>query len=692
MNWVILAFKSEIPSSMKKIASLLICCFITYALIAQNKLSQSNSTHLVWFDDLQIQTFSEGIRPVSAKSNYSHDSMRIKGVHYKRGIGAQSPCVLVFSLNKNAKHFSALVGSDDLGNKEIPVTFYVLGDKKVLFESKEMRVGDAPIQVDIDITGIKQLGLLVTDKVGGVGNKRTYANWANASIEMIGNHKPQHPINNIPTYILTPKDKPTPKINSAKIMGVRPGNPFLYTIAATGIRPIKYSAENLPKGLSVATETGIITGYLKERGDYTTTIIAKNKLGVAKQKLLIKVGDTIALTPPIGWNGWNAWESKIDRQKVIASADAMVQKGLRDHGWSYINIDDTWQGKREGADTALQPNEKFNDIKGMVDYIHSIGLKAGLYSTPYVASYAGYVGASSDLEKGGETFEQIIKKKQFYHHIGPYKFEPNDAKQMAKWGFDFLKYDWRMDVASTERMWNALKNSGRDIILSLSNNAPFEKVNDWNRLSNMYRTGPDIKDSWTSLFLTTFTLDKWAPYSGPGHWMDPDMMIVGNVSIGPILHPTRLTPDEQYSHISMFSILAAPMLIGCPIEQIDAFTLNLLANDEVIAINQDPLGKPARLVKELKGVQIWKKEMEDGSTIVGLFNTGGYGTHPASYFRWGDEKPIAINFDFASIGLKGKYDVRDVWRQKSLGTYKGYYKTLVNHHGVVLLQFKMVKM
>jgi alpha-galactosidase len=454
---------------------------------------------------------------------------------------------------------------------------------------------------------------------------------------------------------------------------------------------MQFSAENLPMGLSVAPETGIITGYLKDRGVFTTTIIAKNKLGVAKQKLVIKVGDTISLTPPIGWNGWNAWEAKIDRAKVIASADAMVQKGLRDHGWSYINIDDSWQGKREGPDTALQPNEKFNDIKGMVDYIHSIGLKAGLYSTPYVASYAGYVGASSDSVKGGETFEQILKKKQFYHHIGPYKFEKNDAKQMANWGFDFLKYDWRMDVASTDRMWNALKHSGRDIILSLSNNAPFEKVNDWNRLSNMYRTGPDIKDSWTSLFLTTFTLDKWAPYSGPGHWMDPDMMIVGNVSIGPILHPTRLTPDEQYSHISMFSILAAPMLIGCPIEQIDAFTLNLLANDEVIAINQDPLGTPARLVKELNGVQIWKKPMVDGSTIIGLFNTGGYGTNPASYFRWGDEKALQFNFDFASLGLQGKYEIRDVWRQKSLGKYEGNYKTTINHHGVVYLQLKGVK-
>jgi alpha-galactosidase len=578
--------------------------FLSLLIIAATAFAQHQSK-LIWFDDLPIQTFSEGIRPVSAKSNYSHNTMSMNGVAYEHGLGAQSPFVLVFLLNKKATHFSALVGADDMGNKDIALKFYVVADQKVLFETKPMRIGDAPIKVDLDVTGVKQLGLLVTDTVGGVGNKKTYANWANASIEMMGDAMPEHTQNNHPTYILTPADKPTPKINSAKIIGVRPGNPFLYTIAATGIRPMQFSANNLPKGLTLSAKTGIITGIVKDRGTYTSTIHAKNKLGEAAQTLVIKIGDTISLTPPIGWNGWNAWEAKLDREKVIASAEAMVSKGLRDHGWSYINIDDSWQGKREGPDTALQPNAKFPDIKGMVDYIHSLGLKAGLYSTPYVASYGGYVGASSDSVKGGETFEQIKKNKQFYHHIGPFKFETNDAKQMAKWGFDFLKYDWRIDVASTERMWDALKKSGRDIVFSLSNNAPFEKVNDWNRVSNMYRTGPDIKDSWTSLFLTSFTLDKWAPYSGPGHWMDPDMMIVGNVSIGPILHPTRLTPDEQYSHISMFSLLAAPMLIGCPIEQIDAFTLNLLTNDEVIAVNQDPLGKPARLVKEVNGIQIW---------------------------------------------------------------------------------------
>jgi len=666
------------------------CIFLYLLIITSNAFAQHQSK-LIWFDDLPIQTFSEGIRPVSAKSNYSHNTMSMNGVAYEHGLGAQSPCVLVFLLNKKATHFSALVGADDMGNKDIALKFFVVADQKVLFETKPMHIGDAPIKVDLNLTGVKQLGLLVTDTVGGVGNKKTYANWANASIEMMGDAMPEHTQNNHPTYILTPADKPTPKINSAKIIGVRPGNPFLYTIAATGIRPMQFSANNLPKGLTLSSKTGIITGIVKDRGTYTSTIHAKNKLGEAAQTLVIKIGDTISLTPPIGWNGWNAWEAKLDREKVIASAEAVVAKGLRDHGWSYINIDDSWQGKREGPDTALQPNAKFPDIKGMVDYIHSLGLKAGLYSTPYVASYGGYVGASSDSVKGGETFEQIKKNKQFYHHIGPFKFETNDAKQMAKWGFDFLKYDWRIDVASTERMWDALKKSGRDIVFSLSNNAPFEKVNDWNRVSNMYRTGPDIKDSWTSLFLTSFTLDKWAPYSGPGHWMDPDMMIVGNVSIGPILHPTRLTPDEQYSHISMFSLLAAPMLIGCPIEQIDAFTLNLLTNDEVIAVNQDPLGKPARLVKEVNGIQIWLKQLLDGSVAVGLFNTGGYGTNPASYFNWGNETAASFNFDFSSIGLNGKYTVRDLWQQKNIGVFNGSMKTTINHHGVQMFQLTSKK-
>lgn len=641
-------------------------------------------TSVVWLDDLEIQAYSEGIRPVQAKTNYTHDTMRMKGTTYARGVGVQSVSVLSFCLDGNATRFTALAGVDDTANKSDPVNFYVIADKKVLFDSGKMRVGDAPKPVDVDLTGIKQLGLLVTDKVGGIRNNRTYSNWANAQLVMVEGKVPVPQPNTDERYILTPPAQPTPRINSAKVFGATPGRPFFYTIAATGQRPMHYSAENLPAGLSLDSSSGIITGSVAECGTYAVTIAAANDAGTATQPLTVKIGDAIALTPPMGWNGWNAWAKDLDREKVLASAEAMVASGLSNCGWTYINIDDTWQGERGGPLTALQPNEKFPGIKEMVDRIHAMGLKAGLYSTPYITSYAGYLGASSDLPKGGERYENV--QGQSFHRIGKYRFEANDARQMAEWGFDFLKYDWRMDVDSAERMSDALKQSGRDIVFSLSNNAPIKKVRDWARVSNMYRTGPDIRDSWTSLYLTSFSLDPWAPHTGPGHWSDPDMMILGNVATGQKMHPTRLTPDEQYSHVSLFCLLAAPLLIGCPLEQLDAFTLGLLTNAEVIGVNQDPLGRPGRLVAEEDGVQIWLKPMEDGSSAVGLFNTDGFGKTPGSYFRWGDETAKPYDLDFSKIGLKETWTLRDLWRQKDLGEFKGSIKTSIPHHGVVMLR------
>lgn len=241
-----------------------------------------------------------------------------------------------------------MVGADDKGNKEIPLKFYVIGDQKILFESGEMRIGDPAKKVDVDLTGIVQLGLLVTDDVGGINNKRTYCDWANAQLTMLGDHLPGHLANDGKKYILTPPPAKTPKINSAKIFGATPGNPFLYTIAATGERPMYFSANNLPGGLSLDPSTGMITGKVDQRGTYITTLKAKNKFGEATKELKIKIGDTISLTPPLGWNGWNSLAGKLNKENVLVSARAMTTTGLRDHGWSYINIDDSWQGKEKG--------------------------------------------------------------------------------------------------------------------------------------------------------------------------------------------------------------------------------------------------------------------------------------------------------------------------------------------------------
>jgi len=661
---------------------------VAIILIGDVATAHAQQGNHVWLDDLHISNFSEGIPSVSAKTSAGGDTMKLQGVYFARGIGVQSLSVLSFFLDGKAKKFTAIVGADDKGNPITSSKFYVIGDRKILFGSKEMKPGDKPENVDVDLSGIKRLGLLVTIADSGTG--RVYSDWANAQFEMLNNAMPKPMPNDDERYILTPHSSKIPRINSQLVFGATPGNPFLYIIAATGERPLHFSAINLPKGLFLNAKTGIITGKITRRGNYITTLKAGNRFGTATKRLVIKIGDTIALTPPIGWNGWNSWAKSIDKEKVIASANAMVSSGLSNHGWTYINVDDAWQGKRGGKYNAIQPNEKFTGFKKMIDYIHSKGLKFGVYSTPWITSYAGYVGGSSNFKDGAYP-DSIKNNKRAYRYIGKYRFEKNDAQQMADWGVDYLKYDWHIEVNSAERMSAALKNSGRDILFSISNSAPFALAKDWERITNAWRTGPDIRDSWLSLYVSAFSIDKWAPYGGPGHWNDPDMLIVGNVTTGSSLHPTRLTPDEQYSHVSLFSLLSAPLIIGCPIEQLDPFTLNLLSNDEVLEIDQDPLGKPARLLADEDNVQMRVKPMQDGSYAVGLFNIDGFGKTPQSFFRWGDEKPRSFLFDFSKLNLAGKWQLRDVWRHKNLGVFNGSFTTSIPHHGVVLLRMFPVR-
>lgn len=645
-------------------------------------------TRTIWLDELPVKSFSEGIPGILPKLNQGGDSIRMFGKTYTHGIGVASTSILSFLLETNAVSLSATVGVDDMVTNKLPHMFYVLGDGKILFESRAMKQGGQPQSFSVDLKGIQRLGLLVMVKDEGF--TKVYSNWADAKMTMIGDALPKSIPNIAEKYILTPAPSKKPKINTAPVFGVTPGNPFLFTIVASGEKPMQYSTERLPKGLSLDTQTGIITGKLMEKGNHEVVLKAVNQFGTSQKTLVIKVGDTISLTPPMGWNGWNSWARLIDGEKVLASANAMVNMGLKDHGWNYVNIDDAWQGNRGGKYNALQANEKFPDFKKLIDKIHGMGLKLGVYSTPWITSYAGYVGGSSNFENG--AFPDSVKNnKRAFRYIGKYRFEKEDARQLAEWGVDFLKYDWRLEVPSAERMSVALKNSGRDIIYSLSNSAPFNDVKDWVRISNMYRTGPDIRDSWHGLYQTTFTLDKWGPYGGPGHWNDPDMMILGNVTTGAEMHPTRLTPDEQYSHVSLFALLSSPLLIGCPIEQLDAFTLNLLTNDEVIEVDQDPLGKSARLMADEGGIQTWLKPMADGSYAVGFFNTDDYGKTPQSFFRWGNEQPKKFEVVLQQLGLKGKWRVRDIWRQRNLGLIDHSFTTTIPHHGVMMFRLSPIK-
>ncbi|MCC6396740.1 MAG: putative Ig domain-containing protein, partial [Bacteroidetes bacterium] len=422
---------------------------------------------------------------------------------------------------------------------------------------------------------------------------------------------------------LTPKPGPEPRINGPRIFGVRPGHPFLYRIPATGDRPMEFSAADLPHGLACDARSGIITGTVKDRGTTTVTLTAKNSRGAVSRTFTIVVGDRIALTPPLGWNSWNCFAEDVDDAKVRAAADAMVKSGLIDHGWTYINIDDCWMVKPDDQDPVLggeardkngmiQTNKKFPDMKALSAYVHGLGLKLGIYSSPGPLTCAGYAGS--------------------------YRYEVLDARQYADWGIDYLKYDWcsyrtiakdqsRAEYQKPYRVMRAaLDGVNRDIVFSLCQYG-MDNVWEWGDSvgGNCWRTTGDITDTWESMSTIGFGQSGHEAFAGPGHWNDPDMLVVGWVGWGPRLHPTRLTAHEQITHITLWSLLCSPLLIGCDMTRLDEFTLSLLTNDEVIAVNQDPLGKQAARVKVDGDAEVWAKPMDDGSVAVGLFNRGEKG-------------------------------------------------------------------
>jgi alpha-galactosidase len=491
------------------------------------------------------------------------------------------------------------------------------------------------------------------------------------------------PAKTAPVEIRTPKPAATPHINGPGIFGVRPGNPLLYRIPATGDRPMEFSVDGLPSGLTVDAKTGQITGTISQPGEHVVTLRAKNAKGTDAKKFKIVVGETIALTPPLGWNSWNCWGPKVDAEKVLKSAHAMASSGLIDYGWTYVNIDDAWQGERGGAFNAIQGNEKFPDLKALCDEIHALGLKVGIYSTPWTTSYAGFAGSTSENANGKWEKPTIPKKgnlnkKKLPWAVGRFSFAANDAKQWAAWGIDYLKYDWNPnEEPETRAMFEALRASGRDVVLSLSNSTPFKNIAALSQLANAWRTSGDIRDNWASMSSKGFGEDKWQPYSGPGHWNDPDMLVIGRVGGwgGKAPKSSALTPDEQYTHISLWSLVAAPMLIGCDMDQLDEFTLNLLTNSEVLAVSQDSLGEQAVTVAK-DGPddtrRVLARRLDDGSIAVGLFNLG--------------TEPVKVSARWADLKLTGRHTVRDLWRQKDLGQFDGDLTLEVAPHGAELVK------
>jgi alpha-galactosidase len=460
-------------------------------------------------------------------------------------------------------------------------------------------------------------------------------------------------------YLLTPRSAAGVKINGPAVFGTRPNAPFQYLIPATGDKPLAYDVVNLPKGLQVDKLTGIISGILVSAGDYPVKLVVNNKQGSVTKNFKIMCGDLIGLSPALGWNSWNCWGLSVSDEKVKASARQMLDK-LSGHGWTYINIDDGWEDSVRAPGGEIVANKKFPDMKSLSGYIHGLGLKLGIYSSPGPRTCGGYLGS--------------------------YQHETQDAHTYAEWGIDYLKYDWcsygniapkNPTLEEYKKPYTVMRESlnqvNRDIIFSFCQYGMGD-VWKWGAGTggNSWRTTGDINDSWGSLSGIGFNQDIPASYAQPGHFNDPDMLVVGKVGWGPSLHPSRLTCDEQYTHISLWCLLSAPLLIGCDMSQLDEFTLNLLTNDEVLAIDQDALGRSARKIFEKDKIQVWVKDLADGSKAVGIFNL--------------DDKATRTAIDFSDIKIPAAVQLRDLWRQQNLGVYKKSFSGSIPAHGVLLLK------
>jgi alpha-galactosidase len=361
----------------------------------------------------------------------------------------------------------------------------------------------------------------------------------------------------------------------------------------------------------------------------------------------------VAATPPMGWNSWNHFAEKIDDATVRAQADAMVSSGMRDAGYVYINIDDTWEGERDAAGV-IHSNAKFPDMKALADYVHSKGLKLGIYSSPGPKTCAGFAGS-------------------FGH-------EEQDAKTYAAWGIDYLKYDLcslgeQMDKATPlearnimraayVKMHDALRKTGRPIVYSLCQYG-YDSVWHWGAEvgGNAWRTTGDINDTYDRMAEIGFGQAGLSKFAGPGHWNDPDMLEVGNGG---------MKPEEYRTHISLWALLAAPLLAGNDLTTMKPETVALLTNRDILAIDQDPAGHQGDRVSAEGTLEIWSKDMADGTKVVGLFNR--------------HDVYNEIRIDFGAMGYKGPVKVHDVWARKDLGTLPLKTRMIVPGHDVILLR------
>ncbi len=622
-------------------------------------LASAQAAHPVRLESLDLTKMLCGWEHPQANKSVGGNLLKIGDVAFEHGVGTHAVSDFRIRLRGRADSFTAQVGVDAETGKRGTITFEVWVDGKKKWSSGVMKGGQAPKPCSVSLAGAAEMNLVVGDADDGIDFD--HADWGDAVITMQeGARAPvalETMIKTEPPIPIAYGDPKGVMIHGPRVIGCTPGKPFLFKIPVTGTRlkqrgfviggfdgtaSLAVIRGKLPPGLELS-QIGTIEGAVQKPGTYKFTLQVQGWTPRSQdtREYTIVCGDhKLALTPPMGWNSWNVWAGAVSAEKVHDSAVAFLKAGLADYGYQYVNIDDTWEAGRD-ANGMIQTNKKFGDMKSLADFCHQNGLKLGIYSGPGPKTCAGFEAS--------------------------YKHELDDARQYANWGIDYLKYDWcsygeiaprNPNLEDMQKpyvvMREALDQVNRDIIYSLCQYGMGD-VYKWGHTvsgGNLWRTTGDINDSWGSMSGIGFSHTVRSTYVVPGGWNDPDMLVVGRLGWGPNPRPTRLTPNEQITHITLWSMLAAPLIIGCDLTKLDDFTKAILCNHDVIEVDQDPLGKAATRLTQDGDLEVWTRPLWDGTYAVGLFNRS--------------RASADVKCDLSKLGYKSAQPVRNLWLMKNL--------------------------
>ena len=671
------------------------------ARVAEDLRVAAAPANTLFLDTLDLSAVTtEGRGIVPGKSSF-HLPISLSEVTYAHGIGVQGNSEMTVDLKGVATRFEAMVGIDDVVNENGSVDFTVRVDGRAVFHSGPMHGQDPAKLISIDLTGARRLTLSVAhvankDEAGGDTavrvvrrggmnpNTRTdVADWAGALVRLMPGAEVRPatttlpPIAQAPTYV---PDGPAPQVHGPRVVGFSPGHPFAYAIPVSGQAPLTFGATGLPPGITLDARTGLLHGTVASASRSIVTLTVRNAKGAATSELTLVCGDhDRALTPPMGWNAFGVYGDTVSDAQIRAAADHLVSTGLAAHGYRYVCLGDAWEGTRDDAGN-LRPNRRFPDMRALADYVHAKGLRFGLYSAATPQTCSGYPGSPGH--------------------------EAQDARTFASWGVDYLTYDWcpdagaapsttnaapsplpPMNAAEMEpafaRMGEALSKSGRDIVFAASVQktqrymSEFDDPVEW-----AAKAGADTFTLSSGLFDSDKIIRDYASErarfsgrAGDGHWADLGLLMVGRIGF-PKPHLTRLTPPEQMTQMTLWAMYASPLFVSCDLAHLNPNDLNhdtyaLLANDEVIAVDQDPAGHPVRVLGGDGTRTIWTRSLADGRVAVALFNGAGTSQN--------------VRIRLADLDMTGAQPVRDLWRLRDLPPVSDAFETQVAGHGVAFV-------